>query len=203
MYIALLMLVPLIIGIVGLVLSKTGRADAHLSLKEFATMEAAVLALILAGYAISRWSAVRGTELISGRVTSKEQNIVSCSHSYECNCHEVCSGSGSSRSCSNECGTCYEHLHDYDWDVDTNAMGKSFSVDRGAHMPDEASMDKLPTYVELAQLLGELTEQSIANLHSAQEDRFVRCFTYNAGQIPAWWKKAIETRELLLKNQVL
>ena len=93
-------------------------------------MEGACLLIFLIGYAIARNSAVADTELISGRVTAKEENAVSCSHSYSCNCREECSGSGKDRSCSTVCDTCYEHLHDYDWDVHTNAMGRSFTVDR-------------------------------------------------------------------------
>jgi hypothetical protein len=64
------------------------------------------------------------TEIINGSVTSKDQERVSCSHSYECNCRNVtsCSGSGQHRSCTTTrtCDTCYEHNYDYDWMLRTN-----------------------------------------------------------------------------------
>lgn len=60
-------------------------------------------------------------EVINSEVTRKAQVEVSCSHSYECNCRNVrsCSGSGKNRSCSTSrvCDTCYEHNEDYDWTV--------------------------------------------------------------------------------------
>ena len=131
MYIAILMIVPLLVGIVCLVLSKTGQADAHLSLKEFGIMEGACLLIFMAGMAIARYTSVSDTELISGRVTDKQRNEVSCSHSYECNCYDSCtSDEKGGQSCTRICQTCYEHSYDVDWDVFTNAMGKNFEVDR-------------------------------------------------------------------------
>ena len=59
-------------------------------------------------------------QILNGYVTSKTQERVSCSHSYPCNCRSVCSGSGSSRSCTTRCDTCYRHTHDYDWVVRSN-----------------------------------------------------------------------------------
>lgn len=68
-------------------------------------------------------------EVWNGRVTKKEQNAVSCSHSYRCNCRETCTGSGKNRNCSETCDTCYEHLWDYDWDVHTS-NGETITIDR-------------------------------------------------------------------------
>lgn len=56
---------------------------------------------------------------VVGQVTDKQQVKVSCSHSYACNCRQVCSGSGDTRSCSTVCDTCYEHSYDWDWRVFT------------------------------------------------------------------------------------
>lgn len=58
-------------------------------------------------------------QILNGYVTEKFKDRVSCEHSYSCNCRNVCSGTGSSRSCSQECDTCYEHTHDYDWVVNS------------------------------------------------------------------------------------
>lgn len=59
-------------------------------------------------------------EVWNGRVTNKRQTWVPCSHSYQCNCRQVCTGSGKDRSCSTVCDTCYEHTNDYDWNVYTS-----------------------------------------------------------------------------------
>lgn len=129
----MLMLVPIIIGLVGLLASK-----GKLTVKEFICLELACLVIVGLGYGISRWTATSDTEIWSGRITGKEKNTVSCEHSYSCNCRETCSGSGSSRSCSQTCDTCYEHSHDYDWDLYTN-INSTITIDRvdrqGVDMP--------------------------------------------------------------------
>lgn len=52
-------------------------------------------------------------EVWSGQVTAKEKDRVGCRHSYSCNCTTDSKGSMS-------CDTCYEHSHDFDWNVHTN-----------------------------------------------------------------------------------
>jgi hypothetical protein len=70
-------------------------------------------------------------ELINGMVTGKAKVKVSCSHSYQCNCITTCSGSGSTRSCTTICQTCYDHPYDYDWRVYTSMFNrKSFNIRR-------------------------------------------------------------------------
>lgn len=72
------------------------------------------------------------TEIISGYVTDKKAEHVSCEHSYQCNPRQVtsCSGSGKSRSCSTRTvwSTCYEHSYDVDWDVKTTVG--TITIDR-------------------------------------------------------------------------
>jgi hypothetical protein len=72
-------------------------------------------------------SAKHDVEILNGRVTSKTRDVVSCRHSYSCNCRQECSGSGKNRSCSQVCDTCYEHSFDVDWDVASTVGG--FSID--------------------------------------------------------------------------
>lgn len=88
-----------------------------ISFVEVFAQVAVILVLVFSIKGVSEWAAIQDTEVWSGYVTGKEQNRVSCSHSYSCNCRQVCSGSGSSRTCSTVCDTCYEHPYDYDWDV--------------------------------------------------------------------------------------
>ena len=85
------------------------------------------------------------TEIWGGSVTGKSKEKVSCEHSYQCHCHEVCSGSGNERSCSNKCDTCYEHPYDVDWNVATN-VGKSFTIDR----VDRQGLDKPARWEQVA-----------------------------------------------------
>lgn len=72
------------------------------------------------------------TEIISGYVTDKKAERVSCEHSYPCNPRQVttCSGSGKSRSCSTSTvwDTCYRHSYDIDWDVKTTVG--TITIDR-------------------------------------------------------------------------
>lgn len=76
----------------------------------------AVVALWAGGRSIMAYD----VEIWNGQVTSKAQVWVFCEHSYECNCKEVCSGSGKDRTCSKQCETCHEHFNDWDWRVRTD-----------------------------------------------------------------------------------
>lgn len=58
-----------------------------------------------------------------------------------------------------------------------------------------------PTYLDLAELVAELTEINIANLDG--QHRFVSCFTYGAGVMPPHWQRAIDAREALIENQMI
>ena len=78
-------------------------------------------------------ASVLDTEILNGRVTGKEQDSVSCEHSYSCNCHWTGSGKNRHRSCS----TCYEHSHDYDWILHSDVGDIEIDrIDRqGTHEP--------------------------------------------------------------------
>lgn len=81
-------------------------------------MAGAITALVLViGYFIAVSGRTSDTQILSGKVTGKSREEVHCRHSYSCNCREECSGSGSSRSCSTHCDTCYFHNYDVDWNV--------------------------------------------------------------------------------------
>jgi len=93
----------------------------HLPWWAWAAIFVAGVIPITVGWNIGKASLTTDVEIWNGQVTGKERNRVSCEHSYPCNCRQVCSGSGSSRSCSTVCDTCYDHPWDYDWDVHTSA----------------------------------------------------------------------------------
>lgn len=111
-----------------------------------ANVAVAVVSLVIfKGYAYGKMSDV---EVWNGYVTSKQQTRVSCSHSYSCNCRQVCSGSGKSRSCSQHCDTCYDHTNDWDWDVHTTVG--TFTIDRvdrrGSDEPERFTQVKIGEY---------------------------------------------------------
>lgn len=100
------------------------------------------IALVGIIYALSTWSATHDVEYLNGTVTGKEQVTVSCDHSYQCRCRTVTSGSGKNRTTRTQCDTCYEHMWDYDWKVESNVG--SFTIDRidrqGRYEPDRWSI---------------------------------------------------------------
>ncbi len=92
----------------------------EISWKEF-SVQVGVQALVAALSAfIVYHSNTVDTEVWNGFVARKEREQVSCSHSYRCHCHDVCSGSGSKKSCSEQCDTCYDHPYDVNWNVYTS-----------------------------------------------------------------------------------
>lgn len=80
-----------------------------------------VVAIVSAGWYAGRYSQMVDEEVLNGQLVSKDTQKVSCEHSYQCNCREVCSGSGQNRSCSQTCDTCYEHSYDFDHNLRTTA----------------------------------------------------------------------------------
>ena len=111
MYLLLLMLLPLIIGIVGMFLSK-GR----INWKEFLVMEAVVLVVIGTGYLLASMRDISDTEIWSGRVVGKHAAEVSCAHSYSCNCTSSTDANGNT---TETCQTCYEHSYDMEYGITT------------------------------------------------------------------------------------
>lgn len=91
----------------------------EITLAEMGISLALVAGLVTVGFFAGRSAQTADVEVWNGQVTGKESRRVSCSHSYSCNCRQVCSGSGSSRSCSLVCSTCYEHPWDQSWYLKT------------------------------------------------------------------------------------
>lgn len=78
------------------------------------------VAIVLVGWYAGKYGMMTDTEIINGQVLGKYSKEVPCEHSYRCNCHTTCTGSGANRSCSESCSTCYEHNHDVDWKLKTS-----------------------------------------------------------------------------------
>lgn len=115
----LILLIPVGIGLTGLILGK-----GQITLLEFGVLELAVVLIVGSGMLIARSQNTWDNEIWSGRVVSKQQVRVSCSHPYQCNPHP-CGDKGKS-TCYD---TCYEHSCDYDW-VLTTSNGEHIEIDR-------------------------------------------------------------------------
>lgn len=89
----------------------------------------AVMFLIIGGvYTAGKYADTIDTQVLNGKVVSKSRDRVSCSHSYSCNCTTSTYTCGKSTCTRTSCQTCYEHSHDYDWNV-SSTVG-SFTIDR-------------------------------------------------------------------------
>lgn len=111
----LILLIPMVWPFVAKVLWKH-----EITLPELGLNLLIGVLIAVGGYAASRYAQGLDVEIHNGALTSKASERVSCSHSYPCRCREVCSGSGSSKSCSQVCDTCYEHSYDVDWVLRSN-----------------------------------------------------------------------------------
>ena len=80
-----------------------------------------VVAACVTVWQMGRFSKMEDVEIWNGAVISKEQERVSCEHSYSCNCRTDSKGSSS-------CDICYEHLNDWNWVVRSTAG--DFNIDR-------------------------------------------------------------------------
>ena len=86
---------------------------------------------------LGRYSKMSDVEIWNGQVTGKEQVRVSCEHSYSCNCKTDSKGSTS-------CDTCYEHMNDWDWEVQSTAG--NFNIDR----IDRRGSDEPPRWTKVS-----------------------------------------------------
>jgi hypothetical protein len=115
MILLFLLLLPLLISLAGLILDK-----GKVTWKEFLIQEGVLVLVVGVGYWFALKNKSDDVEHWNGVIAKKWQETGSCCHSYSCNCHESCSGSGNSRSCSTHCETCYEHIRDKEWYATTS-----------------------------------------------------------------------------------
>jgi hypothetical protein len=108
-----LLVVPILIGLGGLILGK-----GKVTWKELLVHEAVVIVIIGAGYAIGIWGSTSDTEIWNGVIAKKWKGSGSCCHSYPCNPHPCnCDSKGN---CSTCWDTCYEHISDVTWNAITS-----------------------------------------------------------------------------------
>ena len=110
-----ILIIPVLIGLGGLIFG-----GGKVTLKELLVQEAVLVVLISIVFFASAGLKMMDTEIWNGVITEKEKVTTSCCHSYSCNCRQVCSGSGDSRSCYTHCDTCYRHSNDVRWGATTS-----------------------------------------------------------------------------------
>jgi hypothetical protein len=101
MSILLLLVFPVIISLFFFLYS-----NGKITWKEFLLQEVSLIVLITVSFFTCSFLSIQDREIWNGRIMSKDKQYSSCCSTHSCNCHEVCSGSGSSRSCSTACDTC-------------------------------------------------------------------------------------------------
>ena len=96
--------------------------------KNFSLSEAGVqavlsIALICGGFYAGKALEMSSVEFWTGSITGKDSRDGHYQTSYSCNCRESCSGSGSNRSCTETCDTCYTDHYTREWFLTTTLPG--------------------------------------------------------------------------------
>ncbi len=162
MVLFLLLLVPVLLGLAGLLFSR-GRV----TWKEFLVHEAVVVVLIAIGYFIALAGKTADTEIWNGVIANKWQDTGSCCHSYPCNPHSCnCDSKGN---CSTCWDTCYLHSHDIEWEA--MSSNRELVYHDGCNAPGSASPARWNAIV-----IGEPTavEHSYKNYIKGNPDSILR-----------------------------
>lgn len=85
-----------------------------------------VCVLVVATWQLGVYGQTSDTEIWNGQIVSKDRDHGHYVRSYDCNCRQSCSGSGSSRSCHQVCSTCYEDHYTVTWTANTTAGNLQF-----------------------------------------------------------------------------
>jgi hypothetical protein len=165
-------------------------AGKRVTLKEFLLMLAAQALVAGISSAVLYSSNTDDVEVWNSRISAKKTFRVSCQHSYQCFCVEVCSGSGSSRSCSQVCQTCYEHDYDVEWHAYTS-IGEDIEIDT----VDSQGLEEPPRWTQV--LVGEPASSShhYRNYIKASPDTLFRMegdYQQFAGTLPPYPNKVYD-----------
>jgi len=110
-----LLVIPIVLALV-LYIAARNKEEAPM----FSGIYAAVgLTLVLSCFFISTGSKVWDTEVLNGKVVSKDREHGTYEESYECRCRTVSSGSGKNKTTSRVCDTCYRTHYTVEWNVNT------------------------------------------------------------------------------------
>lgn len=156
--------IPLLLILANMILGRN-----KVTFKEFLLQMGIQACIAGVSCAVVYYSNTSDVEIHNGRVASKSREKVSCSHSYRCNCHDVCTGSGKDEHCTEHCDTCYEHSYDVDWPVVTT-NGEQMEIDR----VDRQGVSEPPRWTSV--VVGEPTalQHSYTNYIKASPDTLFR-----------------------------
>lgn len=160
---SVILIVPLLFVLGAFFLSK------EIAWQELCIIVTAQVVVAGASAGLCYSSNVADTEIWNGHVTGKHQVSVSCEHSYQCNCRQVCSGSGKNQTCSQQCDTCYEHTNDWDWRV-TESTGDEVDIER----VDRRGSDMPPRFNRVVVGEPSASEHSYKNYVKASPDTLFR-----------------------------
>lgn len=84
------------------------------------TVQIVLVSAITTGvWHLGKYGQTRDVEIWNGYITSKDRDHGHYLRPYECNCYESCSGTGSSRTCTRHCSTCYEDRYTVTWSAES------------------------------------------------------------------------------------
>lgn len=104
----------LLIPVIWVVISKL-IWNAKISYKECALQFVTVIPITALVFGLAYHSTLSDTQVLHGYITEKVRDNDSHQESYSCNCRNVCTGSGSNRSCSTQCDTCWRTVYSVNW----------------------------------------------------------------------------------------
>ena len=122
-YFIALMFVPLIMMLIASHFMRDYRGNKTIDIGEIGM--SSLVGILIGG--LSLWFAYSSQTadhaIINGEVLSKHRVHDTYMESYSCNCYTSCSGTGTSRSCSTTCQTCYRKHWTVDWKIKTTIGG--------------------------------------------------------------------------------
>ena len=93
---------------------------------EVAIQAVSVTLLVSLSWAVGSWNATSDTEIWNGEVISKVRDHGQYTESYSCNCRTTTSGSGTNKTTSTKCDTCYREHYTVTWSAKTTVGSVRF-----------------------------------------------------------------------------
>lgn len=154
--------------------------------KEFGINLGATLALVSVVFFAGKYHNLSDTEIWNGKILSKHRDEGFYIRTYQCNCSNVCSGTGDSRSCTQVCQTCTENRYTVTWYAKSSVGKITFdhldSASRSVYSRPDPDAYKICTKGEPAAL-----EKSYINYVKAAPDSLFNTSAENTTYtIPAY-----------------
>lgn len=130
MYVLWILLIPLCWLLVAKYLFRS-----TFNWKELGISMVATSIVVVVTWQVGKHSQTQDFEIWNGYVTDKQREHDKYVRSYQCNCRQSCSGTGSSRSCTTICSTCYEDRYTVTWSAKTTIGSITFDhLDRSSRL---------------------------------------------------------------------